>query len=100
MRHGFADDAGNGIIITAADQVAFVNADVARLVEMIQPQWLEDNQRRSPTRWLVNSKFELAQAIESARFFCNGGGVDEATRTAARQVIADAKALLAQLEAQ
>lgn len=98
MRHGFSDDSGNGIDISAADLVAFVNQDVARLAEMLQPQWLEDNRRRSPANWLANSKFELAQALECARFSVKS--VDDAVYESARPVIRAAKALLAQLEAQ
>jgi hypothetical protein len=83
MRHGFSDDTSSGIEITAADLAAFANQDVARLAEMLYPQW-----RR-------NAQFAVEQALEAARFSLKS--VDDATYETARPVLRAAKNFLADI---
>jgi hypothetical protein len=61
MRHGFSDDAGNGIDITPGDLMAFATQDVDRLAEMLYPQWLEQQKALSPTQWRRNAQFSVAR---------------------------------------
>lgn len=96
MRHGYSDDSGNGIDISAADLAAFASQDVARLAEMLHPQWLEQEKALSPTQWRLNAQFAVEQALDAARFSLKS--VDDAIYETARPVLRAAKKLLADID--